>query len=523
MIERFQQFSTLSKWKRLFTLWLAGALSTLALAPFFATPILLLTIPTLLLTVRFALSTKQAAFHGWAFGLGYFSAGLYWFAHALLIDAAKFGWLIPLALLGIGGGLALYIALVGWFSYRVRTLPYTSYCISFALLWTIAEIARSTLFSGFPWNLIGYSWGAYETTLQSASLGGIWLLSLLTMLLASMPLWLCKPTPSYKTCIVTLIGFLGLLYYGNSRLANNPTLYEDSVGLRLVQASIKQELKWDAERRAEAIKQHLDLSAFRLGDDITHIIWPESAMTYRFEEGDFWTQELAKFAPENGALMTGVVRVDRINPERTAIYNSIKTITADEQIDAVYDKRKLVPFGEYVPFRNILPIDKITHGALDFDAGNNAEPLTTRGAPPFQPLICYEAIFPWLSQNTHPAWLLNVTNDGWFGTSTGPYQHFHMTRMRAVEQGVPLVRAANNGISAVIDPYGRIVAKLGLNEVGIVDSKLPEPADTHTVYAQYGLLPLYGISALLMLYILASLRRQRALIRFEATSLLHHP
>ncbi len=485
-----------------FSLYGCGAALTLTLAPFFWFPLLFACIPLLLKSIRQAPSAKRAFGCGWWVGFGYFTVGLYWFAHALLVDAAAFGWMIPFAVGGIGAILACYIGVTSCMTWYGRKLPITAFSLFFALCWTGWEIARSLLFSGFPWNLIGYSWAVHDIPMQAASLGGIWWVSLLTVTLGSLPLW----WHSHKTMTISVMIAIGLLWtYGAWRLHQHPTTYHENIRLRLVQASIPQELKWNKEQRVHSIRRYMELSRAAGYETITHIIWPESAMTYRFIEGDYWSGELATLAPANGSLITGTVRI--VAPETQDdppyLYNSLQSITRDGEIDAIYDKRKLVPFGEFVPFRDILPLDKISPGALDYSAGGRQPIITPSHLPPYRPLICYESIFPWLSDNTHSGWLLNITNDGWFGRSTGPYQHLHMARIRAVEQGVPLIRSANSGVSAVIDPYGRILQTIALKEVGTIDSALPQSSPSQTFYGSYGymllMLTLCGYGGFIML------------------------
>jgi apolipoprotein N-acyltransferase len=488
--------------KYLITLLLSGALTTLAFAPFFAVPVLLVTIPLLLASVRNAASPRRAFWLGWWFGLGYSCASIYWFAYALLVDAARFGWLVPFAVGGIGSALAVYSALTALAAHRFRHLPIHAYCLAFALLWTIAEILRSLLFSGFPWNLLGYSWAATDISIQAGSIGGVWWLSLLTVIFASTPLWI--HARATRATALAVIAFAGLLTYGYLRLDANPTAYVPDVKLRLVQPNIPQTLKWDKSAEANNIQRHITMSLSKGYEDITHLIWAESAMTFRLEEGGFWTQELGRIAPAKGALITGTVRVQPSTAPNTppALFNSLNVITPDGEIASVYDKRKLVPFGEYIPFRSILPLDKITQGGIDFSTGTSAEPLHVRGAPDMRPQICYEAIFPWLSDGAHPHWILNITNDAWFGISTAPYQHFQMTRMRGVEQGVALIRSAGGGISGAVDAYGRVLATLPLNTEGVLDTPLPQPAAFPTLYSQYG----NGIVGLTMVLIIVYLR-----------------
>jgi apolipoprotein N-acyltransferase len=307
---------------------------------------------------------------------------------------------------------------------------------------------------------------------------------------------------AYKPLFCAMVGFASLMGYGAVRLHQNPTAYEPDILLRVVQANIPQTLKWDKNAEMGNLQKHITLSLSDGYSKVTHLIWPESAMTFRLEQGGFWTGELAKIVPPQGALVTGVVRVERTEDGALAhLFNSLNVLRSNGDISAVYDKRKLVPFGEYVPLRSVLPLDKITPGGQDFSSGTYGGAVAMHGAPDFRPQICYEAIFPWLSADAYPHWILNITNDGWFGLSTGPHQHFEMTRMRAVEQGVPLIRAASGGISASVDAYGRVLKSLPLNTHGVLDTALPKPAAAPTLYGRYGqgvlLLSVAGIGLLL--------------------------
>jgi len=219
-------------------------------------------------------------------------------------------------------------------------------------------------------------------------------------------------------------------------------------------------------------------------EKITHVVWPETAVPYLLDGDEALRRLLARAVPPGGALITGAPRG---NAGR--IWNSILALDARGDILAIYDKHHLVPFGEYVPFRSVLPLDKLTAGNIDFTAGPGLVQFTVAGLPPASALICYEVIFPGQvvpTDGLRPTWLLNLTNDAWFGTSLGPFQHFASARMRAVEEGLPLVRAANTGITSVLDGYGRILGQLGLNDVGVVDADLPEPVTDITLYAKYG-------------------------------------
>jgi apolipoprotein N-acyltransferase len=222
-------------------------------------------------------------------------------------------------------------------------------------------------------------------------------------------------------------------------------------------------------------------------DDITHIIWSETAITYSLANDSALRRALARIVPPGGLLLSGAMRRSG-NGGQMRIWNSLHALNPSGQIRGTYDKFHLVPFGEYVPFRSLFSFSKLTQGRTDFSSGPGLRTLELAGLPPVGPLICYEVIFPGrvTEPGKRPAWLLNVTNDAWFGTSSGPYQHFASVRLRTVEEGLPAVRVANTGISAVIDSYGRVLDRLGLNRAGVIDSPLPRPAEVRTLYSRIG-------------------------------------
>lgn len=260
------------------------------------------------------------------------------------------------------------------------------------------------------------------------------------------------------------------------------------VRLRLVQANIDQRLKWQESERVNTLRKYLALSSQPGAGPITHVVWPETALPYFLSTEPELLRVLAQVVPPGGLLLTGAVRADPPGTVPVQVWNSVHAIDDRGQVVATHDKFHLVPFGEYVPLRGILPIDKITPGASDFSAGPGPGTLVLPGLPPVSPLVCYEAIFPGAvtaRTGQRPQWLLNVTNDAWFGQSAGPHQHFASARLRAVEEGVPMVRVANTGISAVIDPYGRVLASLALGREGVLDAALPE-ALPPTPFARFG-------------------------------------
>ena len=275
------------------------------------------------------------------------------------------------------------------------------------------------------------------------------------------------------------------------------------VRLRLVQANIPQRQKWQPQLRAGHLQRHIALSRQASANPPTHVIWPEAAVPFFLANDEVVRAAAATAVPRGGVLITGSPRRSSDNGDGR-FWNAAHAITGDGQIVASYDKAHLVPFGEYVPLRGVLPIDKLVPGQGDFTPGAGRQTIAIPGLPPVSPLICYEAIFPGAAARSddRPGWLLNLTNDAWFGTFAGPQQHFAIASARAVEEGLPLVRAANTGISAIIDPYGRPVATLGLGMEGVIDSGLPRALENSTPYARWGNLIPGGLLAIVALLII---------------------
>jgi len=510
------RLAAITGWRRAAAAFAFGALSALALPPFNLFPVLLLCFPAAIWLLD-GCERRSAAFAtGWAFGFGNFVAGLYWISNALLVDAAQFAWLLPFVAAGLPAVLALFTGVAFVAVWPARILG-PGRVPAFAVAWTAAEWLRGHLFTGFPWNLIGYTWTGSEIMIQPASLIGIYGVSFLTVLAAAAPAALgevperrragrARWMPFAAAAAVLLAGGL----YGLARLPAGPVDTVEDVKLRIVQANIDQRLKWQPEERADIVRRHLRMSQEGSGDPPDAVIWPETAVPFPVGEDEQLHQALATALPAGGGLLlTGAPRIDRDGPGRPRIWNSLVALDEAGGLVDTFDKFHLVPFGEYVPFRSVLAalgIEKITAGSLDFSAGPGPRTLRLRGLPPVSPLICYEVIFPGavVSRDDRPAWILNVTNDAWYGFSTGPFQHLAITAVRAVEEGLPLVRAANTGISAVIDPYGRIVARLDLQTSGTIDAGLPR-ALPPTWYSRLGDLPLL---VLLLLSALAAMFRR---------------
>lgn len=486
--------------RRLLLAAMAGALAVLALPPLHLIPVLAVSFPVLLWLLDGAQSRRTAFLTGWAFGLGFFMAGLYWIANALLIDAARFGWMIPFAVGGLSAVLAVYHGLGTLALYHLRLRGWGK-VLAFAGLWGLLELLRGWLFTGFPWNPIATVWMPLEAMTQATAWIGAGGLGLVTVAVFAMPTVLGWRDAGGGRAVGAAVVALGILFLaGVSRL---PADFEavDGVRLRLVQPSIPQGEKWSPDQRMENLHRHLDLSLTPGEAPPTAILWGETALPFalpggRTEVGTFLAERLADAGMPNTLLLTGAVRLEH-DPYR--VFNSLVALNYSGAVIDFFDKVHLVPFGEYVPFRSVLSLEKITSGSTDFTPGPGLRTLTLPGLPPFGPLVCYEIIFSGSVTNpqNRPQWLLNITNDGWYGVSSGPYQHLATSRLRAIEEGLPLVRVANTGLSVVTDPHGRIIAKLDLNEVGAVDSPLPE-ALPPTVFSRFGTLLPAWLAALVL-------------------------
>ena len=491
----------LTGWRRRLLSFLLGAVAAAALPPLHAVPVLLVSIPGLLWLIASARTGREAFAVGWWFGFGHFLIGLYWIANALLVDAARFAWLIPAAVVGLPAALAVFPGLAA--AVQRALAPRGAAAVpAFAVAWVAAEWLRGHLFTGFPWNLLGYSWTFSVEMLQIASVVGVYGLSLITVAVAGLPALLGDGEARRSVAGLQMAGILllALLWgYGHLRLAPAPSLAASDVLLRIVQANIDQEDKWRADRRDANFRRYLAMSGAAGSPDVT--IWPETAVPYFLSRESARRRAIAALLAPGAFLVTGAPRISA--PARTpvTIWNSVVAIDRSGAIAATYDKFHLVPFGEYLPLRGVLArlgIDKLVYGPVDYTAGPGPALMRLATVPAFAPLICYEAIFPGAAAETavRPAWLLNVSNDAWYGISAGPHQHFAMARVRSVEEGLPLVRAANTGISGVVDSFGRVVARVGLGEAGAVDVPLPRALDSATPYGRFGDLTTLGLALL---------------------------
>ncbi len=509
-------------WKRAAIALIAGALSSLAMAPFHAWPVLFLTFPVMVWLIDGAGGGRwhglpAAAMAGWWFGLGYFVPGLYWIGYAFLVDAQTFAWLMPFAVLGLPAYLALFPA----FGFAVARLIWTkdgSRVIALAASLTASEWLRGHVLTGFPWNAFGYALTKPLALAQAASLIGLWGLTFLSVAIFASPAVLIDGSSRGRRPwigpVMALLLLVAMGIFGSVRLSLQPTATVANVKLRIMQPNLQQDAKFNYSAKAEVMQKYLTLSDRASGPqstgvrDASILIWPESAFPFFLtREADAMAQ-IDDLLPQGTILITGSVRAPDLPPgtKITRAYNSIYAIDHDGSVLSVYDKLHLVPFGEYLPFQDwmeklgFVQLTKVQGG---FIAGTRRRTMEIPNAPRALPLICYETIFPGevAARGDRPGWIVNLTNDGWFGISTGPYQHLQQARLRAIEQGLPLVRAANTGISAVIDPMGRIVARLGLGVEGVLDSSLPA-AIAPTVYARSGDIPTAMIVAASLIFVI---------------------
>jgi apolipoprotein N-acyltransferase len=488
-----------------------GLVSALAFPPFGAFPLLWLTFPALIFLLQGTVNMRQAFITGWSFAFGLLVLGLYWIAASMFVDIAQFWWAVPLAVAGLPAFLAIYYGVAAVLARRFGIDSFAG-IIAFALCWFLADYVRGHLLTGFPWNLTGYAWARALPILQIASVIGIYGLTLITLAAVCLPACLADRKKSGRAALLASFLILALMSaWGVGRLSQASDATVPNVRLRLVQPTIKQADKWKRDRREVNFNELLDLSSAPGLRPVTHIIWPETASTFYLAEDKGHRAMTAAHVPDHGAILTGVIRREAGAGGELRYYNSLIAIDHAANVDAVYDKFHLVPYGEYIPFRSLLPLHSIAGIGLDFMRGDGPHSLTVPGLPPFSPLICYEAIFPGEVTDPHnrPQLLVNVTNDGWYGRTSGPYQHFAIARVRAIEEGIPLARAANTGISGIIDSYGRITARLDLGKSGFVDGDLPVPLPP-TIFECFGELPLWLLfGALAMIAIFSRIRAEK--------------
>ncbi len=516
-------------WTRALIACSAGALLVLGLAPFNVPAVGFLSFPILVWLLDGASGAPGAgllrrswpAFRvGWLFGFGYFVAGLWWLGAAILVDAGEFWWALPLAILALPAALAVYWGLAAALArlfWSDGPLRLAALAASFAL----AEYARGILLTGFTWNTIGDIAAPVPLLMGSLTLVGLNGLTLLVLFVFSLPALLAAPARGRGLAVGLGLALIAAhVGFGAWRLTEAPVGHVPGVALRLVQPNILQGQKWDPAEAERIFSRQLELTqAPQAPAPILQtepaqapsdapgrrlVIWPESSFPFILTQRPDAVASLGEALGPGDTLIAGATRMEGEGPD-ARFFNSVYVIAEDGTILDAQDKLHLVPFGEYLPFQALLErwgVNQLTHLPGGFSAGASRRVLPAGvGGPRFLPLICYEAIFPGEigRGGERPDFILNVTNDAWYGQTPGPYQHLRQAQLTAVALGLPLVRAANTGISVVTDSAGRPVAGLALGQGGAVDAPLPLAA-APTLYARWGesvFFALWGVAALL--------------------------
>ena len=474
----------------------AGVAAGLGHAPFGLWPVALIGFAVL---IHLVATSARPALTGWAGGLGYFAVTLNWIVEPFLVNAAQHGWMAPFALVLMAGGLALFWGMAGYISRKMTKRP-SARALAFAALLAAGEMLRGHIFTGFPWALPAYIWA--DTPLRViASLTGSYGLTFLTLVALALPTVLARSFGA-----VVGLGLLGCLA-ALGHLSVDETALQTTLGtVRLVQPNVPQDEKWDPSKVPTHIERMLTLTRGD-GAAVDLVVWPEVAVAYPLDRAETVLRAAAQAANDGAGqakVLTGINRRDGEN-----WYNSLALIGNDGAVEETYDKVHLVPFGEYIPFRlKIIQAMAATSG-FGFSSGDAVRLIETPLGRALA-LICYEGIFPGhvFRAGERPDYLLQITNDAWFGEFSGPYQHLDQARFRAAEQGLPMVRVANTGISTVIDAYGRspTTNELALGSQGFKDVLVQSKAGT-TFYARFGDFPaILGIFLILSVLLVVERR-----------------
>lgn len=492
-MQRFAAYVILSSGlKRFLIALIAGVLTSLSQPPFGLFAINFLTLSVLLWLVdgasgdpdrRYLARRLPSFWVGWSFGFGYFVAGLWWTGAALLVEADAFAWALPLAVLGLPAYLALFYGLATLLARMIWTDGLTR-LLALAAAFGLAEWLRATVLTGFPWNAIGYSMMPFPVMMQSVAPVGSYAMNTLAVLVFAAPALFFTGRGARMAAGLSVILLAAHLGYGAYRLGGAPDDAPRKV--RIVQPMIDQAAKIDDGERSRIFEDHLKLTMEKPKDGgrrADYVIWPETSIPFILTQNPDALVRIADALEDGQILIAGAVRTENDGAGTpTRYYNSAYMIDSQGQIIAASDKVHLVPFGEYLPFEAFwsrLGLKAVAAFPGGYSAASRYQHLTTPDGTKFLPLICYEVIFPEESAeaaSTADA-IVNLTNDGWFGDTPGPWQHFQQARIRAVETGLPVIRSSNSGVSAVIDGYGRVLAGLDFGAVGVIDSAIPPKID----------------------------------------------
>lgn len=466
----------LGKWQLRALVLCAGLLLALGQAPFSFPIGVVVGLPVLGGLLLRTADWRTGFRLGWLAGTAYFAGSMFWIVEPFFVEPEIYGWMAPFALLFLAVGLGLFWGLGFGLAARCNG---KARLVALVASLTLAEFLRAHVFTGFPWGLLAYVWSETPVFQLLAYIGPHGL-GMVTVAIGVLPLIWSNRWLRGVTLLATLLAAWGL---GAARLPDDPPPLRD-VTLRLVQPNAEQRLKWHPDHVARFFQRSLSLSA---GYDapVDVVIWPETALPFAYGEHPRG-MEMVRAAVPDMQFIGGIQR-----PDGLELYNTLIHLDRNGDVAATYDKHHLVPFGEYVPLADLAARFGIygmaAQDGTGFAAGEGPRIIDLPGVPPYLPMICYEAIFPGYAQmqGQRPEWLLHITNDAWFGSFSGPYQHLVQSRARAVEQGLPLARAANTGVSAMIGPYGQVLQALALNTDGFVDVRLPEPL-APTPYSRFG-------------------------------------
>ncbi|MBX2833520.1 MAG: apolipoprotein N-acyltransferase [Micavibrio sp.] len=453
-----------------------GAFSALSMAPLNAFPALFIGLSALYVLLYLATKKRASFAIGWFFGFGYFLCSLSWIGNALLVDGNPYKWVYPLAIIGLPFIFAFYTGIAALVTHWIKLDKIWGFC-AFVGLWVLAELARGFLFTGFPWNLYAYGWGGTLSMVQIISIIGTYGLSALTIFWASSPgfIMIAKKQVRWGVCFLAVMTLALNFGYGFTRLQSNPIRYNDDVSLVIVQPNIPQSEKWDSAKSAEHFAKLLKLSvAQNENPPPTYIIWPETAIkSWLITDRGVMNSIRSVLATYTGPayVITGILRYA---PKSETYRNSIIMIDKGGEISNGYDKYHLVPFGEYIPYQQYIPLRPVAEFS-GFEKGTGPMTLVTPEGLSYSPLVCYEILFPGRSivKGDKVDFIINTTNDAWYGVSAGPHQHFQKAVFRAIESGTPVIRSANTGFSGAIDSFGRELAKSSLYSNDIIQINLP--------------------------------------------------
>lgn len=459
-------------------LFCCGVAVMLALPPYSILPGIV-GIGALYYALEQSTTRKRAFAMGWWFGFGYFVPGLYWISHSLLVDPLRFAWLIPFSLTLIPAICAIFTGLAALLFYS-QPIKGRFAGVIFALLFVLFEYIRGEV-TQFPWNYIGYIAGFSDSFAQLAYSVKIYGMSFIIAVLGVYSFQLLAQRKlEWKIVTPMLLLVAGMFIYGEMRLSAPIQTVGEALKVRIVQGNVEQLAETTYEQRLEILQRHIELSRESDGGDTPDvIIWPESAVHFILDREPLLLEQIATVIPSGAVLIAGSIRMQgKPGEEGFRYWNSAYMINDRGEIIGVYDKNILVPFGEYVPFSHLWPfMRKITEGLADFNPGSAFGEFVLKDENiSLFPLICYEASFPdYIAQVEHyenAGFFINITNDAWFGESIGPVQHYIKAKFRAIESGIPLIRAANTGISAAFDQFGRELISIPLNQRSVVDIDL---------------------------------------------------